>query len=65
MEAIVFYLLMPKKYINSKQKALKKTISNVLGNILKHITTNNIENTGFSGYGYGLFVDYNIIDTRT
>ena len=65
MEVIVFYLLMPKNISIQSKKLWKKTISNVLGNILKQITTNNIENTRFNGYGYGLFVDYNIIDTRT
>ena len=41
MEATVFYLLMLQKYINSKQKILKKKISLCLGNISRDFSGNN------------------------
>ena len=45
VEAIVFYLLMLRKYINSKQKILKR--KNIyplfLGNVLGHFSANSIK----------------------
>ena len=49
MEAIVSYVLIPHKYINLKQKTLKKTYPLCLGNIWKKFTTNNKKKTGLKG----------------
>ena len=43
MEATASYLLMLQKYINSKQKTLKKKITLCLGNISKDFTINNVK----------------------
>ena len=44
MEETVFYLLMPQKYINSKQKDPEiKPYPLCLGNISKNTTTNNMK----------------------
>ena len=54
MEALVSYVLIPHKYINLKQKTLKKTYPLCLGNISKEFTTNNKKKTGLKGYVYVL-----------
>ena len=41
METTVSYLLMLQKYINSKQKTLKKVYTLYLGNISKYYIINN------------------------
>ena len=43
MEATVSYLLMPQKYINSKQKTQIKDYALCLGNISKDFTINNMK----------------------
>ena len=63
MEATVFYLLMPQKYINSKQKNLKWNHAQYfLRNISKHFAVNSMIKTGLDGYVYNFSVDYNIYD---
>ena len=63
MEATVF-LIMQKKYINSKQKTLEiKPYLLCLGNIKNNFTVNKMKKkTGLNGYVFYLSIDYNIID---
>ena len=60
MEATVSYLLMPQKYINSKQKTQIKDYALCLGNISKDFTINNMKKkkkTGLKGV-VNVFSDY-------
>ena len=60
MEATVSYLLMPQKYINSKQKTQIKDYALCLGNISKDFTINNMKKkkkTGLKGL-VNVFSDY-------
>ena len=58
----VSYLLMLQKYINSKQKTLKKGYALCLGNISKDFTINNLKNMIKRTFKF-FFVDFNPIDT--
>ena len=49
MIPIVCYLLMPQKYINSKQKILKKDCM-CLENVSEDFLTNNMKITGLNGF---------------
>ena len=61
MEGTVSYLLMPQKYINSKQKTQIKDYALCLGNISKDFTINNMKKkkkkTGLKGV-VNVFSDY-------
>ena len=65
MEQTVTYLLMVKKFINSKQKILRlQGLHYVcLGNILKDWSVDNMKKkTGLNGYAYDFSVDYDAIE---
>ena len=61
MEATVSYLLMLRKYINSKQKTYLH-YALFLGNISKDFTINNMKKTGLKGVVKFFSVDFNPID---
>ena len=64
MEATVSYLLMPQKYINSKQKTQTRDYTLCLGNIAKDFTINHKKKTGFKGIEIFCSADFSPIDTN-
>ena len=64
MEPTVSYLLMPQKYISSKQNCTEiKDYILCLGNISKDFTINNMKKTRLKGSVKYITVDSNGIDT--
>ena len=62
MRHTIIYLLMAKKFINSKQKILRlQQLSFSLGNISKDWTVDNMKKTGLNGYIYDFSVDYDAV----
>ena len=64
MKAIVSYLFMPQKYINSKQNTEMKWCILCLGNISKDFAIDKMKKPELKGVVKGFSVDYNAIDTN-